>query len=444
MDLGCWVVLVYLGASLVSQSFSMPPPPQGQQFNNQTAVHRNLQPASLPRLNLTRQSNLDGCLKDPLTKQLWSKMGMDQHLQKYPGGMNLSLSDYADKVGATNFYCGIGNDCNPSQTCVGINQQDWYALAAAHRFNTFVNQIYEATAYALGVVSDLSPTMVDDLIPDASNFWNFAAVYVGILTAWITGTPAALFGPGVGSTIWMIMMSTMYVSSASAWVVANLYVPDPQKFTRWSEVIYRLQDFENHMQGALSNYTQNVIDSGISTENGLYGISKGGDLFDDLHFRSESEIQADLEQTLKLRSLSHILRVQNAFITRGAQPCNGDGPNGALNEAGKLSYCGNEGIMMNIVIAGKKDEEEPLHNAGMIAEKYGLSTEFLTATAWRCQQKYGVYRHPTVVNTTQPYDTSSDCLFNLPVCDLTDPRLRDHKHHMSVVEVCRKLGKLPI
>lgn len=46
--------------------------------------------------------------------------------------------------------------------------------------------------------------------------------------------------------------------------------------------------------------------------------------------------------------------------------------------------------MMNIVIAGEKDEEEPLHNAGMVAEKYGLSTEFLTATAWRCQQKYGV------------------------------------------------------
>lgn len=55
--------------------------------------------------------------------------------------------------------------------------------------------------------------------------------------------------------------------------------------------------------------------------------------------------------------------------------------------------------MMNIVIAGEKDEEEPLHNAGMVAEKYGLSTEFLTATAWRCQQKYGVYHHPTVVNT---------------------------------------------
>ncbi|POW08858.1 hypothetical protein PSHT_09408 [Puccinia striiformis] len=371
-------------------------------------------------------------------------MGMDPHLKQYPGGMNLSLTDYADKVGATNFYCGIGNDCNPSQTCVGINQQDWYALAAAHRFNTFVNQIYEATAYALGVVSDLSPTMVDDLIPDATNFWNFSAVYVGILTAWITGIPAAIFGGGVGSIIWMVMMSTMFVGSAAVWVVANLYIPDPQKFVRWSEVIYRLQDFENHMQGALSNFTQNVIDSGISTEQGLYGISKEGNLFDDMKFRTESEIQTDLEQTLKLRSLSHILKIQNAFVTRGSQPCNGDGPNGALNEPGKLSYCDNGGIMMNIVLAGEKDREEPIYNAAMVADKYGLSTELLTTTAWRCQQKYGVYRHPTVVNATQPYDTSSDCLFNLPVCDLTDPAIRDNKHHMGVVEACRKLGKLPI
>ena len=99
---------------------------------------------------------------------------------------------------------------------------------------------------------------------------------------------------------------------------------------------------------------------------------------------------------------------------------------------------------MNIVLAGEKDKEEPVYNAGMVAQKYGLSTELLTTTAWRCQQKYGVYRHPTVVNATEPYDTSSDCLFNLPVCDLTDPKYLDKKHHMSVVEASRKLGKLPI
>jgi hypothetical protein len=93
MDLGRWKVFVYLGASLVSQCLSLPAPPQpSHQVNNQTAVQQNLHAVSLPRLNLTRQSNLDGCLKDPLTRQLWTKMGMDQHLQKYPGGMNLSLS----------------------------------------------------------------------------------------------------------------------------------------------------------------------------------------------------------------------------------------------------------------------------------------------------------------------------------------------------------------
>lgn len=430
----------------VGASFAIPalPSPQFHLQPNDPTNHRNPQPSQLPRLNLTLEANLNGCLQKPLTKQLWNEMEMDQHLQQYPGGLNLSLINFADKVGVTNFYCGIGNDCNPSQACSGLEPHDWYALAAAHRFNTFVNQIYEATAYALGVVSDLSPTMVDDLIADAKNFWNYSAVYVGVLTAWVTGTPAALFPAGAGQMVWLFMMSTMFVGSAAVWVVANTDIPDPHKFTRWTEVIYKLQDFENHMQGALSSFTEKVINAGISTEEGLFGMSKGGLLFDGLSFRTESEIQSDLEQTLKLRSLSHILRIQNAFITRGSQPCNGDGPGGSLGGPGQLSYCGEDGIMMNIILAGKDHSEEPVYNAHLISEKYGLSTELLTRTAWRCQQKYGTYWHPTVVNTTRPYDTDSDCLFNLPVCDFLDPRLRKKKQTLGVVQACRKIGKVPI
>lgn len=76
-----------------------------------------------------------------------------------------------------------------------------------------------------------------------------------------------------------------------------------------------------------------------------------------------------------------------------------------------------------------------------------------------------------LLHSTHPYDIDSACLFNLPVCDLTDPSestfffffLRQTCHHsyskpfafflldiranrkkMSVVEACREVGKLPI
>lgn len=54
--------------------------------------------------------------------------------------------------------------------------------------------------------------------------------------------------------------------------------------------------------------------------------------------------------------------------------------------------------MMNIVLADK-DSEKDLYNAPLIITKYGLSAEVLTNSAWRCQEKYNVYEHETIVNT---------------------------------------------
>lgn len=72
------------------------------------------------------------------------------------------------------------------------------------------------------------------MIPEASNFWNYAAVYAGVLAASITGTPASVFGAGAGKVLWLMLIGGMYVGTAATWVVANLEVPDPQKFTRVS------------------------------------------------------------------------------------------------------------------------------------------------------------------------------------------------------------------
>lgn len=396
------------------------------------------------QFRLPAQEDLNNCLKEELNPELWRSMNMDQHLRGYPGGNNLTLPAYADVVGATNFQCGIGNQCNPSQLCAGVDGKDWYALAAAHRWNTFNNQVYEATAYSIAYVSDLTPSMVDDLIPEASMFWTCAAVYVGIMAAWICGTPAVLFGFGALRILWLILMSSMFLASGAVWVMANLEVPDPHKFTRWTEILYQLQDFESHMQSALTNYSTSIIESAVSSDDGLYGIAKNGTLFTDLEMEPDIVIQSKLDLTLKLKAICHILRIQKAFITRGSQPCDGDGPGGALSGFGQMSYCDNSGIMMNIVLVGDNDQETPPYNAALIESKYGLTTELLTETAWKCQQKFGGYEHPSIVNITNPYNTDSDCVFNLPVCDFTDPDIHKYKGKMSTVKLCREIGKLPI
>ncbi|KAG0140367.1 hypothetical protein CROQUDRAFT_53370 [Cronartium quercuum f. sp. fusiforme G11] len=376
---------------------------------------------SQPRLQLPVEDDIDHCLKARLSPKLWRKMDMDNYLRHYPGGQNLTLSAFAETVGATNFQCGIGNPCNPSQFCAGVEGRDWYALAAAHRWNTFNNQLYEATSYSIAYVSDLTPTMVDDLIPEPSSFWTCAAVYVGVVTASVAGTPSIVWGFGVMRILWIMAIGSLFFASGVVWVMANLEVPDPQKFTRWSEVLFALQDFQSHMQAALTQYSQGIMNAGISADEGLYGIAKDGTLFNDIEMRPESEIQDKLDLNLKLRILCHILKIQKAFITRGSEPCNGDGPAGARLGSNQMSYCDESGIMMNIVLVGDKDKEALLYNAAMIQSKYGLTTEFLTMAAWKCQEKFGGFEHPSVVNSKNPYDTDSDCLFDLPVCNFMDP-----------------------
>lgn len=86
--------------------------------------------------NMTVQ---DPCAKLPLTPDLWEQLGLDEYLRTYPSGNNLTLEvmisshkirnftlfiqrcffwlkqEYAEKVGATNFVCGIGKTCNANQ-----------------------------------------------------------------------------------------------------------------------------------------------------------------------------------------------------------------------------------------------------------------------------------------------------------------------------------------
>ncbi|KAI8454453.1 hypothetical protein BY996DRAFT_4581921 [Phakopsora pachyrhizi] len=390
-------------------------------------------------------------------------MKMDDYLKNYPNGQSVLLLDFADQVGVTNFQCGIGSSCYPSQSCSNMDPRNWFALVSAHRFNSLLNQVYLATAYATSVITDVSPSMAKDLIPESSMFWVYVAVYVTLLAATITGIPSFIFPPGLAQVGWIVAMSSMYVATAVVWIFANLYIPSPPRF-HTAKVLCKLQEFESHMQSTLRNFTTKFIDSPISSQKGLYGISKDGNLFKNLTSKLDTEdlpqhesqnnhalelqfeTQANLEKTLKLSSLAQILRAQDAFIIRGGEPCNGDGPGGAKAGLNQLSYCDEDGIMMNIVLAGDESQPEKLvHNAEVIYSKYGLSTQLLTEYAWNCQTKFGM---PKAYNPKQSFNTTSHidlgCVFDLPVCDLTIPKLRGKVKLMGLLEVCRKIGGLPI
>jgi hypothetical protein len=110
---------------------------------------------SYPSTDTSTSDIRDPCARLPLTPELWQSLNLDHYLSTFPGGNNLSLEVrvisftivllganltsigfgapwcttfitclssfllhvqlFAEKVGATNFECGIGQMCNANQ-----------------------------------------------------------------------------------------------------------------------------------------------------------------------------------------------------------------------------------------------------------------------------------------------------------------------------------------
>ncbi|EGG09464.1 uncharacterized protein MELLADRAFT_95946 [Melampsora larici-populina 98AG31] len=286
----------------------------------------------------------DSCQSRNLSPELWKQLNMNEYLKGYPSGDRLSLPAFACQVGACNFQCGIGSFCDPSDLCAPVEGKAWYALIAAKRWNVINNQLYSAIPLALSVVSDITPSMVMDLIPDASEFWTQSACLTDLVVASVSAIPGAVFGADSMEVTWTIITSVLTVDGGWSWAESNVLVPDPPRYEIWEDIVFSLDKFQKHMQETLSNFAQRVIHSGISTPQGLSGINMDGSLFLETNSDSEEAIRKGLTDDLKLRSLALIFKFQHAFIMRGAAPCMEDGPGGSLEGKDVFSMCDPENM----------------------------------------------------------------------------------------------------
>ncbi|KAG0140370.1 hypothetical protein CROQUDRAFT_53358 [Cronartium quercuum f. sp. fusiforme G11] len=289
---------------------------------------------------------IDLCESRPLTPTLWEELDMNRYLKDYNLGDSLSLPDFADLVGASNFDCGIGKFCDPSDLCAPVKGRAWYALVAARRWNIINNALYSAIPLAVSVASEVTPSMVLDLIPDASTFWTESACLTDMSIAILSVIPGGVFRSEVVGNIWGMMFGFLNADSGWSWTESNVLVSDPPKYEIWEDIVFSLEKFQKHMQAIIANSTSSVIQSGISTKSGLSGINSDGHLFLELSIKSVEEIRKGLVHDLRLRSLSLIFGYQKAFIVRGAEPCIKDGPGGSLDGPDTLSICDQDNVQV--------------------------------------------------------------------------------------------------
>lgn len=224
-----------------------------------------------------------------------------------------------------------------------------------------------------------------------------------------------------------------------------------------------LAEAQRIVQSTISNITQNVINSPINQDGGLAGINRDGGFLNEMPSNFQNKLQRELELALKLKSLAKFWRVQNAFVVRGSDPCNQSGSNGAFNDTDRISYCGEDNIMMNIARAEKGGNgfDPTIYHASLVESKYGYSAQFLTNSAWVCQLKHGVFEYDScslengtcsqsdstpIQSRLRDFSQARECYFTVPVCDLTRPDLHllHQKGKKTITEICREEGGLPI
>lgn len=270
-----------------------------------------------------------------------------------------------------------------------------------------------------------------------------SATWMALVASFSGAIPGFIF-PGIWVWCWVFLQGVLYTTASEMWFYQNVIRAPPDVrsgYTRWIEFAWMLSQLQDRTQEKLNNYTNSVLQAGISTDQGMYGVLKSGIFLQRTIEQSEFSIESTFESVIRLKLLAAILRAQSVFILRQSDPCTQSGPNGAFDGKNVLSYCGPDKVMMNIVRAKGTKTHRKIYNAPLIQSKYGFSVSFLTTAAWKCQTKYGGYEHDPYTNSPLPADINAECLFNLPVCDCNSTAVATERAKgVRTVKACLEAG----
>ncbi|KAH9455860.1 hypothetical protein MJO28_005896 [Puccinia striiformis f. sp. tritici] len=435
---------------------------------------------------MTTQIPLSSCLDGPITPKLWESLGMDQYLRSYPGGQNITLSQYARQVHAANFICGIGRHCLAGQPCVPVEKHDWLVLYSVQQWNFYMNSLYEAVQGAITMVRESAASAVSDFTPNDPVKWMGLTITTGVLAAIILATAGAMTLFPVAS---LAVVSEEAVAAtavegeavaaapvqaeAGAGVAAGAAAGagglrrrhhketlSTDKFAAYAKLDNDIGRLQFKLNKVISLNINSVLNSPISSDLGVYNVVKNATYL--IANPNQSEIQQSAKKLAQLTMISELFKSLKMFAVVGSGPCNGDGPNGALSGNDVLSYCSEDGLLMNIVRAEGDKMKEKIPNGNLLFSKYGFETKYLISTAWSCQEKCqahlqssnssqpaGAGAHAHAANSATITETAnrinSDCAFSLPVCDTRLPEIRKRiNNHDDVVVACREAGNLDI
>ncbi|MBW0478234.1 hypothetical protein O181_017949 [Austropuccinia psidii MF-1] len=219
--------------------------------------------------------------------------------------------------------------------------------------------------------------------------------------------------------------------------------PNVFAYTKWSFLDVHLSRLRTRLLNFVALTTQIALEAPIYSDKGVApSILEGSFLVPNPSFEG---LVDDMKKLGKIFIISELFVSLGFFATIGQEACKSKGSGGAWAGPNVWSSCDDKGIMRNIIQAKGDKIEKKIRNAQLLYKKYGYTVSDLVDRAATCQAKHGVYGSN---NATAPIKESSICAFQLPVCDLTTPKmteaLKSKKKRDRLTKLCREEYHLPI
>ncbi|EGF96973.1 uncharacterized protein MELLADRAFT_114698 [Melampsora larici-populina 98AG31] len=387
------------------------------------------------------------CKAMPMEEATWKTLQMDDYMQKLPDGNTMSLEAFAVKMNYTNFICGIGASCWAGQPCYPLGLKDFYILYSVQQYNTYMNIYADAVGYGIGLVQSTINALIASLFPaqDTTMIKNmkanmgvqaaFSQVTGAVLLDLFTALTAATGPIGMAFNV----LGQVIVAGMATVAVVIQEPPGPLKdgFDQWSNVAYYLTQYQQLLRKQIDDTLKKRIQSGISTDEGMFGVIKGGT------FLPPAQMINLPDFTDRVRNITTAMGI-NLILNRSG--CQEKGLNGASEDPSRISYCRKPGgTMYNLFISHGDDAFWQIENGQVIQESFGYSPELIIMSSVRCQKLNRGYRYsPWADGKSTPQDVTDTCVFNLPVCfldhkDTRDRISRDHKR-FSPGKACKMEG----
>ncbi|KAH6676989.1 hypothetical protein F5X68DRAFT_246065 [Plectosphaerella plurivora] len=338
------------------------------------------------------------CKSEALSEDTWTKLKVDDFLSSTAANLTTNnVQGFASSLGAPNFFCGLDQFCNAGQPCLPVSLPGWYALVAIQNYNSYMNSLNTAVSFAASIMALEMPEVINDFWPkpvdDATPMKDvYAMITLGLSVVPFTGVmaKAAAVPKGVVS-----------------FLSGQLKPPTPPDlFVKWSDVASSISTAVKDYQAAISNSLKATLAAEVQdATSGINGVLSGGGFLGVAQNFTQSDMQANIIESMKLRSIALALQAQGAFIYRGDGGCFNSN-----NDASK--FCA--------TVDGKEwqyslrmGEDEQVKIAQKIVDKYGISGEVFLKGPSDCFDE-----HKVQLFTPEflPVDPKSPCIFNLPVC----------------------------